>query len=211
MPSSVSAVFEQWNRKLHYYLGLYLLFFLWLFLLTGLILNHGQWKLAQAAAQRRETRYEEPTQPPSGDTDIDRARDLMRQLHLVGEIDLPAAGQAPGHFDFNVGRPKDASSVRVDLVERKASVQHFENAGWAVFRIFHTFSGSKFNQPGQRGWIVTTVWVIAMDALAAGLIVMVLGSYYMWYRLKRTHTLGWFAVLAGYTSAALFLMGLFSR
>jgi hypothetical protein len=33
----------------------------------------------------------------------------------------------------------------------------------------------------------------------------------MWYRLRRTHTLGWFALLAGYTSCALFLMGLFLR
>jgi hypothetical protein len=208
---STGAVFEQWNRKLHYYLGLYLLFFLWLFLLTGLLLNHGQWRLAQAAAQRRETRYEQPIQPPSGDTDIDRASDLMRQLHLAGEIDLPAAGQQPGHFDFNVGRPKDASSVRVDLIQRKASVQHFLNAGWAVFRIFHTFSGSKFNQPGQRHWIVTTVWVMAMDALAAGLIVMVLGSYYMWYRLKRNHAMGIVVLAAGFGSCALFFAGFLSR
>ena len=35
--------FEFWNRKLHYYLGLYFLFFLWLFSLTGLMLNHQQW------------------------------------------------------------------------------------------------------------------------------------------------------------------------
>src|SRR6202171_1954093 len=143
-PVSASAVLEKWNRKLHCYLGLYLLFFLWLFLRTGLILNHGQWKLAQAAAQRRETRHEWLIHPPSGNTDVDRARDLMRQLHLVGEVDLPAAGQPPGHFDFNVGRPKDASSVRVDLVERKASIQHFENGGWAVFRLFHTFSRWQF-------------------------------------------------------------------
>jgi hypothetical protein len=35
--------FERWNRKLHYYLGLYFLFFLWLFSATGLMLNHQQW------------------------------------------------------------------------------------------------------------------------------------------------------------------------
>ena len=34
---------DVWNRKLHYYLGLYFLFFLWLFSLTGLMLNHQQW------------------------------------------------------------------------------------------------------------------------------------------------------------------------
>jgi hypothetical protein len=211
MPLSASAVFETWNRKLHYYLGLYFLFFLWLFLLTGLLLNHGQWKLAQAAVQRRESHFDRPIQPPSGDTDVARAHDLMRQLHLVGELDLPATGQHPGYFDFNVGRPKDASTVHVNLVQGQASVQHFENSGWAVFRIFHTFSGSRFDQPGQRDWILTRVWAIAMDALAAGLIVMVVGSYYIWYRLKQRHAPGWLALLAGYATCAMFLVGLLSR
>jgi len=34
------AVLEAWNRRLHYYLGLYFLLFLWLFSFTGLLLNH---------------------------------------------------------------------------------------------------------------------------------------------------------------------------
>ncbi len=43
-PSSMETrALEVWNRKLHYYLGLYFLFFLWLFSLTGLMLNHQQW------------------------------------------------------------------------------------------------------------------------------------------------------------------------
>jgi len=31
---------ERWNRKLHFYTGLFLLFFLWLFAFSGLLLNH---------------------------------------------------------------------------------------------------------------------------------------------------------------------------
>jgi hypothetical protein len=44
--SSVST-FLVWNRRLHYYLGLYLLFFCWLFAFTGLVLNHPRWAFAQ--------------------------------------------------------------------------------------------------------------------------------------------------------------------
>lgn len=206
MPSSGSARVERWNRRLHYYLGLYFLFFLWLFLFTGLILNHGRWAWAQAANQRRETRYEQSIRPPLGDTDLARAQDLTNQLHLVGEIDLPSAPQAPARLDFSVARPRDASQVRVDIAQGKASVQHFDNGGWAIVRIFHTFSGSRFNVAStQRDWVLTTVWVAAMDALAVGLILMVLGSYYMWYRLKRIHTLGWIALAAGYGSSVLLL------
>src|SRR5581483_9315748 len=172
-----TGMFETWNRKLHYYLGLYLLFFLWLFLLTGLVLNHGAWRLSQAANARVETRATMAIQPPPDGSEIDRARDLARQLELTGEIELPAS-QTPGHLDFNIARPADASTVKVDLEKRQASIQHFDNATWTLIRVFHTFSGSKFNAPGGRDWPLTTLWVIAMDALAAGLVVMVAGSYY---------------------------------
>ena len=39
--------FFVWNRRLHYYLGLCLLFFTWLFVFTGLLLNHPRWQFAQ--------------------------------------------------------------------------------------------------------------------------------------------------------------------
>ena len=47
-----------------------------------------------------------------------------------------------------------------------------------------------------------------MDALAAGLIVMVFGSYYMWYRLKATHLLGVIVLAAGFLSCAAFVAGM---
>ena len=97
-----------------------------------------------------------------------------------------------------------------DLVQLKASTQHFDNSAWGIVRIFHTFSGSRFNAPSsERDWPLTTIWVVAMDAVAAGLVAMVFGGYYMWYRLKRSHALGWTALLAGAGSCALFLRGLF--
>ena len=71
----------------------------------------------------------------------------------------------------------------------------------------NTFSGSRFNQPdSHRDWFVTSLWVFAMDALSSGLIVMVLGSYYMWFRFKRKRLrLGVLALAAGYGCCALFL------
>ena len=209
MPLSAKTSVEAWNRRLHFYLGLLFLFFLWLFSLTGLLLNHGKWGIAQAANQRRETRSERIIRPPEGITEPARARDVMRQLNLAGEIDWPSAAQPPGRLDFNVSRPSDATQVRVDLVQNRASVQHFDNSRWAVFRNLHTFSGSRINVPGsQRDWVLTTVWVFSMDAFAGALIVMVLGSYYMWYRLKPKRRLGLATLTAGVLSCGAFLAGL---
>jgi hypothetical protein len=205
MPSFAKA-FEVWNRKLHYYLGLYFLFFLWLFSATGLMLNHQQW--FGDLYRRAETTYEIPIETPDGDTLAARTRDLMRQLGLQGEIDWPAT-QPVWHIDFNVSRPNGLAQVRVDLTAKQAYVREFRNRQLHAFQIFHTFSGSRFNQPAsERDWMVTSVWVFAMDALALGLVVMVLGSYYMWWQLKKKRTLGAFALAAGFATCGAFVAGM---
>ncbi len=43
--SRFAGTFEIWNRKLHYYLGLYFLFFLWLFPFTRLLMKPSSWTL----------------------------------------------------------------------------------------------------------------------------------------------------------------------
>ena len=69
LPSSMDLRrFEVWNRKLHYYLGLYFLFFLWLFSLTGLMLNHQQW--FRDLYERRQTSYDPSIEAPAGDTQM---------------------------------------------------------------------------------------------------------------------------------------------
>ena len=196
---------EVWNRRLHYYLGLYFLFFVWLFSLTGLMLNHQQW--FTGLYDRRERSYDTSIETPAGDTQTARTLDLMRQLNLRGEVDWPAS-QPVGHVDFNVARPDGSAQVRVDLYAKRAYVKEFANGHVLAFQVFHTFSGSRFNQSAsQRDWIMTSIWVFAMDALAAGLIVMVLGSYYMWWRLKKVKTLGATVLAAGFAIGVAFVTG----
>ena len=197
--------FEIWNRRAHYYLGLYFMFFLWLFSLTGLMLNHQQW--FRDLYERKQTSYQSAIEGPAGNTRLARTQDLMRQLNLRGEIDWPAA-QPVGHLDFSVSRPNGSAQVRADINAKQAYVREFENGHFHAFQIFHTFSGSRFTQPAtQRDWIMTSVWVFTMDALAAGLLVMVLGSYYMWWRLKKRKALGLAVLSAGAASCAVFVLG----
>ena len=204
----LGAALEAWNRRLHYYLGLYFLLFLWLFSVTGLLLNHPRWRLSRIPNEPNPP-YDRTIEQPSGETDLAKARDVMRQLGLRGEIDWPQTPQAPGRLDFNVAYPKQAAQVRVDLARRRATVQQIERSFWSALRISHTFSGSRYNNPAaSRDWVLTSLWVFAMDAVAAGLILMVCGSYYMWYRLKARRTLGWVVLAAGCCSCAVFVFGL---
>ena len=209
MPSSASKIFEFWNRRLHYYLGLYFLFFLWLFAFTGLLLNHSTWHFAQYWPERVETSYERPIEPLSGSDDVARAKEVMRELGLEGEIDWPNQSPAQGRLEFAVNRPGTLNRVSFDTAGGLATVQNIRTNTWGVMNVLHTFSGTRSTSPtARRDWILTSVWVLAMDALAAGLLAMVFGSYFMWYRLKQKRTWGWVSLATGTLVCGLFVLGL---
>lgn len=198
---------EAWNRRVHYFLGLYFLLFIWLFSFTGLLLNHPRWRVSRIPNDANPV-YEQAIQSPSGATELARAQDVIRQLGLRGEIDWPASRQ-PDRLDFDVVYPRQAAQVRVDLRTLRATVRKIDRPLWPALTISHTFSGSRYNAPAtHRDWLLTSVWTFAMDALAIGLLIMVCGSYYMWYRLKPKRTLGAIALGAGCFTCGLFVFGL---
>ena len=199
---------EAWNRRLHYFLGLYFVLFIWLFSVTGLLLNHPRWRLSRIPNDANPA-YEQTIGIPSGDTELARATDVIRQLGLRGEIDWPQTSPQPGRLDFNVVYPRQATQVRVDLRTLRATVRQTDRPLWSALTISHTFSGWRYNAPTtRREWLLTSVWTIAMDALAIGLLVMVFGSYYLWYRLKTKRTLGFIALGIGWFACGLFVLGL---
>ena len=79
---------ERWNRKLHFYSGLFLLFFLWLFAFTGLILNHPTWSFADSWSHRQETNCVREIAAPGPEVKgtLAQAREMVRQLGMEGEI-----------------------------------------------------------------------------------------------------------------------------
>jgi hypothetical protein len=196
-----------WNRRIHYYLGLYLLFFTWLFVVTGLLLNHPRWQFDQFWPNRVQTTTEYDIRPPAPGSDADRARELMRQLGIAGEIQWPA--QQSGPFAFQVSRPGLIVDVKADLEQGRATVQRNQLNAWGVMHLLHTFTGVRAGDDRNgRDWLLTTVWALSMDAVAGGLIVMVFSSYIMWYRLKGKRLGGIVALLLGCVSCGALVFGL---
>jgi hypothetical protein len=195
-----------WNRRVHYYLGLFLLFFIWLFSFTGLLLNHPRWQFAQFWPNRIQSTTEHTIARVTAANDTDRARDLMGQLGVAGELQWPATQPANGPFTFQVNRPGLNIDVKADLRVGRAAVQRTQLNAWGVMHILHTFTGAPAaDSRNQRDWILTTVWVLSMDAVAGGLIVMVLGSYVMWFRLKAKRLGGIVALALGFISCGAFI------
>jgi hypothetical protein len=167
---------KSWNQKLHIYLGLYFLVFMWLFAVSGLLLNHS-WRFAEFWPQRQQTNREQRVTMPNADVDLLRARDLMRQLDLAGEVEWTATRPAPQRFEFRVQRPGRTVDVRVDAEKQIATIQDIRVNGWGIFRTLHTFTGTRANAPtAERDWWLTKLWSFSMDALAVGLILLVATS-----------------------------------
>ena len=77
---------------------------------------------------------------------------------------------------------------------------------WGVTHVLHTFTGAPAaDSRNRRDWTLTTVWALSMDAVAAGLIVMVLGSYVMWFRLRDKRIGGIVALVLGFLSCGAFV------
>lgn len=148
-----------WNRRVHYYLGLFLLFFIWLFAFTGLLLNHPRWQFAQFWPNRIQSTTEHTIAAVSAANDTDRARDVMRQLGVAGELQWPATQPANGPFTFQVNRPGFTVDVKADLQGGRATVQRTQLNAWGVMHVLHTFTGAPAaDSRNRRDWTLTTLF-----------------------------------------------------
>ena len=192
----VWAGFERWNRKLHFYVGLFLLFFVWLFAFSGLVLNHPSWRFTEFWSNRTQTNYERDIVVPEPGGDLGQAREIMGRLGIVGEILWTTTRADPDLFEFQVRRPGHFFFVKADLARKRVAVQHSEVNLWGVMRALHAFTGVQMDDPrNTRDWVLTSLWAYSMDAVAIGLIFMVLSSLVMWFKLPQKRAAG--AVVLG--------------
>lgn len=203
--------FERWNRKLHFYSGLFLLFFIWLFAVSGLVLNHPSWKFTEFWNNRKQTIYERAITAPGPEVkgDLAQARELMRQLAVEGEILWTTTRTDPNQFEFQVRRPGHFFFIKADLARERVTVQQSEVNLWGVMRALHAFTGVQMDDPrNRRDWVLTSLWAYSMDAVAAGLIFMVLSSVYMWFELRQKRIAGAVVLGLGLLICGLFCVGL---
>jgi len=184
---------------------------MWLFAGSGLLLNHPTWSFAESWNNRKEANYErEITAPlPELKGDLAQAREIMRQVGIKGEILWTTTRTDPNQFDFQVRRPGHFFFIKADLANNRVTVRQSDVNLWGVIKVLHTFTGVQMDDPrNTRDWALTSVWVFSMDAVAAGLIFMVLSSLYMWFKLPQKRVFGAVALGLGALSCGLFCIGL---
>ncbi len=181
------------NRKFHIHLGLALLCFVWLFSLTGLLLNHGSWKFASFWPERKETTTNF-TIPPAMIHDLTE-KAVMEFQKTSGEIQQPK--RTDQTLEFRIVSPGKVRDIVVDLETGAGSEKLLTFNMWGKLRTMHTFNGMNREYPAQApNWWITNLWRLAMDVIAVGLIIICLSSWIMWYKVRKDYAFG-YAVLAG--------------
>ena len=90
-----------------------------------------------------------------------------------------------------------------------ATVRQADVNLWGVMKVLHVFDGNVADDPRNgRDWALTSLWAYSMDAVAAGLIFMILSSVYMWLQLPPKRRLGAIVLGLGTLSCGLFCLGL---
>lgn len=194
----------RWNQKLHVYAGLCLLVFVWLFAVSGLLLNHPKWTFAQFWPDRHESSTEQPVQLRPASTDMARARDLMAQLGLSGEIDQLKV--SADRFEFRLMTPSQITTVGVDLSGSRAHIQQIRVNGWGVLSALHHLTGVHQDMPAlARNSTGAQLWCAVVGVVSVGLLLQVLGGLCIWLHRRERVVIGIAALLLGTFSCGFFL------
>lgn len=199
--------FQNLNRKTHIYLGLFFLLFVWLFALSGLILNHGNWKFTSFWEEREETTEE--FQLPESSMNSISEQTILNYFQLTGEVRIQK--QTPELLEIRIESPGIVNDIHIDLPHGKGTRKQLKYNAWGKLRGLHTFNGVNKDQPSDSpNWWITATWRFAMDIVAIGLIIICITSWIMWFKVRNEFKLGYATVVISFLFAGYFVfLGIF--
>jgi len=193
-----------WNRKFHIYVGLFLLLFILFFSLSGLLLNHSQWKFASFWNERNETEIITPLTIPINLDSVPLLHNIMKQLNISGE--LSNVSITPASINFRVMKPGNIQDIHIDIRSSIGDQKKVVFNWWGKMRILHTFNGSDKMNPGVKpNWLVTRIWRMSMDIIASGLIFLCISSWIMWYKIRKNYYMGQIILILGIAGVIFFI------
>ena len=170
--------------KSHIYLGLFFVVYLWLLSLTGLFLNHPKWAVNDYRERAKYIETSTAVTLVAGEDPFEKANHYLRELGLEGELLSVRDVEKEKQSRFDVYKPGNTVKVIIDLENSEARIRTRQMDFIGILNQLHTFGEMKRFDPTKENltWFATRLWVISMDGLALGLILLVLTAFYMWFQ-----------------------------
>lgn len=190
---------KKWNRKIHIYLGLFLLFFIWLFGISGVLLNH-HWDFSNSWEKKIVSNYEETITIGPEREKQQLVQEIIAKLNLAGSIFNPRYTNDSTGLNFIVAKPGTRYDVEASLTDGKILIKESRFDQWDVMKTLHKLRNSTPNEEGSRyHHLLASVWSFSMDIVATGLIIICLGGWYLWWQVnKKRFYLGLISISLGF-------------
>jgi hypothetical protein len=194
-----------WSRKFHIHLGLLLLFFVWLFSLSGLLLNHGhKWLFTSFWDERKEIITVVPVHGISYLDSSALLKTIMQQLNISGEVSRVTLQS--DSLDFRVSIPGHERDLHVNFKNGTCTQKELIFNVWGKIRTLHTFNGYNTDDPDRPpNWIITRIWQFAKDIIAIGFIILTFTSWVMWFKIRKRYKWGLLFLLSGFAISMFFI------
>jgi hypothetical protein len=197
----------KWNRKIHLYCGLCLLFFIWLFGLSGVLLNH-HWKFANSWEKRKETSYNKEIQISDEREKYPLAQEIIDKLNLNGNIYKLRFANDSSFLNISLAKPGTHYDIQASLNDGIILIKSTELDKWDMMRTLHKLRNPTKKEQNERYFtFLSSLWSISIDVVSIGLIITCLGGWYMWLQITgRRFYIGLVSLAVGFILCVCFLL-----
>ena len=201
--------FYRWTRDLHLYLGLLVSPFVIAFAVSVLFLNHAKVDTGAAISVTtvRDVRIPAALETSRGREAADRAREIVDQVRITGEIGFVRYVRKEQRFVIPVSTPGLETIIDLDVPSRTAVVSQrtmgiLESVGY-----LHKSPGPH-NADLRGNWFWTRVWRWLADGTVYLLLFISATGLYLWFAIKSERRIGFALLGAGAVSFFGLLYGL---
>lgn len=197
----------KWNLKIHIYIGMFLLFFIWLFGFSGLLLNH-HWEFASFWEERKEISYEETIQISEEREQFMLANEIKGKLNLNGSISNPSFTNDSILLNFTISKPGTRFDIQANLENGDIVISEMKFNKWGIMRALHTVRNPTRKEEGEKYQaFMATIWGVSLDIISISLIVLCLGGLFAWLQVRgKRFYFGLISIACGISVCILFLL-----
>jgi hypothetical protein len=199
--------FSHFNRRLHLYLGLGLLPWLFMYGISSVPFAHSQYFDRRDAARGlplwslRSTHTVDTAIPDDPARLRDFGASLLRQAGVTAST-FGAYRQSPTQVNVYVYSFWHSTQVKYHADQKRLTVEDRR------FRWDHFLTGMHARGGFDQEGLLVRSWSIVVDLVCLGILVWIASGLYMWWGLPGSRRWGCLAVAAGIASFVVFIAGL---